>query len=497
MSSSKRYALLLAASLGTFLASLDISIVNVALPSIQQALGTDMAGLQWVVSAYAICLSAFILCAGPLGDRFGHKRTWLSSIVLFSAASLICALATSLTFLLIGRAIQGIAGAVLIPGALPLITHAFSVPKERAHAIGCWSACSALALVLGPLLGGLMIHAFGWPSIFLINLPIGLLALALGSWGISERKQPEQAALDPWGQLLSVCGLGSLGYGLIRAGEHGFSELAVQFACAIGLGLLAVFIWVEHRTARPLLPLGLFKNRHFAAANLASFVLGFSCYSSLFFFSLYLQQVQGWSASQTGLRMMPTFVCMALVSLVCARMQRLLGPSRMLLGSYVLIAIAMASMALFTQNTPYPIIFLLFSLLGIGMGAAIPATGLAVMTSVTTPQAAVASATMNALRQTGMSLGIALLGSLMSLQATRHLHSALLAQGIPDAARLAHAAIQQHSLPAQATWTLDYARALASGFNLAMLSAGCCSLLAALVLAMQKSRNQLAPTHAV
>ncbi len=178
MPSFKRYALLLAASLGTFLASLDISIVNVALPSIQHALGSDMAGLQWVVSTYAICLSALMLCAGPLGDRLGHKLTWLSSNAVFGAGSLMCAAATDLTCLLIGRAIQGIAGAGLIPGALPLITHAFSVPMERAHAIGCWSVCSALALVVGHLLGGLMSHAFGWPSIFLINLPIVLLARA-------------------------------------------------------------------------------------------------------------------------------------------------------------------------------------------------------------------------------------------------------------------------------------------------------------------------------
>ncbi|MEN4946407.1 MFS transporter [Pseudomonas proteolytica] len=483
---SKRYALLLAASLGTFLASLDISIVNVALPSIQQALATDMAGLQWVVSAYAICLSAFMLSAGPLGDRFGQRRTWLSSIALFSAGSLICALSNDLSFLLLGRAVQGIAGAVLIPGALPLIVHAFSDPKERAHAIGCWSACSALALVLGPLLGGLLIHGFGWPSIFLINLPIGALALLLGGWGISERAHPEQAALDPWGQLLSATGLGSLSYGLILAGERGFSALPVQIACACATALLAGFIWVERRNPRPLLPLGLFKNRQFAAANMASFVLGFSCYSSLFFFSLYLQQVQGLSASQTGLRMMPTFVCMAVVSLTCGRLQRMMGPSPMLISSYLLIAIAMGAMALFTPDTPYPVILVLFSLLGIGMGAAIPATGLAVMASVATPQAGTASATMNALRQTGMSLGIALLGSMMSLRAEQYLRGSLIAREIPDAAQVAQRAIQQHWLPAHAEWAAAYVNALASGFNLAMICAGACSLLVALVLGMRR-----------
>jgi DHA2 family methylenomycin A resistance protein-like MFS transporter len=160
----RRHALVAAAYLGTFLATLDISIVNVALPTLQTALKTDIGGLQWVINAYAICLSAFMLSAGPFGDRYGHKKIWLGSVALFTIGSLACALAGSIELLLVGRAIQGIAGALLIPGAMPILIHAFPEPRERSRAIGGWSAFSALALILGPLRGGLLVERAGWQS---------------------------------------------------------------------------------------------------------------------------------------------------------------------------------------------------------------------------------------------------------------------------------------------------------------------------------------------
>lgn len=222
MNPSRRVALVAAIYLGTFIASLDISIVNLALPTLQYALDTDLAGLQWVVDAYALCLSAFMLSSGPLSDRYGRKLTWLLGVGLFSFGSLLCALATSLPLLLFGRAVQGIAGALLIPGALSILTQAFHDPGQRAQVIGGWTSFSALSLILGPLLGGLLVEHAGWQSIFLINLPLGLLALALGLWGIEETAHPEHAAFDPLGQLLSVVWLGALTYALIAAGEGGW-----------------------------------------------------------------------------------------------------------------------------------------------------------------------------------------------------------------------------------------------------------------------------------
>ncbi|WP_186828381.1 MFS transporter [Pseudomonas chlororaphis] len=475
----RRTALVSAAYLGTFLASLDISIVNVALPTLQHALKTDIAGLQWVVNAYAICLSAFMLSAGPLGDRYGHKRCWLFGVTLFTAGSALCALAGDLPLLLLGRAVQGVAGALLIPGAMPILSHAFPDPRQRAHVIGGWSAFSALALILGPLVGGLLLESVGWQSIFLINLPLGLLAIALGAWGIAERKHPEHAALDPAGQLLSVLWLGALTYGLIVAGEQGFDGPAALLSLGVAALALLAFGRVERKVPRPLVPLQLFRHRPFAVANLASFILGFSCYSSLFFFSLFLQQIQGWSAAETGVRMLPQFVVTGCVSVCFGRLSGRWPVQPLMIAGYGLIGLSMTAMTGFDGHTPYWLVGSLFALLGLGMGLAVPATGLVVMGCAPPERAGIASATMNALRQTGMSVGIALLGTLMSAQAVRQLSATAGANGFADAASLAREAVHRHLLPAQSPGFAElYGAAMTSGFHLAMLVAGGISLLA-------------------
>ena len=445
----RRAALVAAAYLGTFLASLDISIVNVALPTLQTALATDMAGLQWVVNAYALCLSACMLSAGPLGDRHGHKRIWLLGVALFTAGSLLCALAASLPLLLAGRAVQGVAGALLIPGAMPILSHAFPDPRARAHVIGGWSAFSALALILGPLLGGMLLEATGWQSIFLINLPLGLLAMLLGAWGIPERRYRGQAALDRAGQALSIVWLGALTYGLIALGD---GKTPAGPPLAVALLVFVAFLAVEARAPRPLLPLQLFRERTFALVNLASLVLGFACYSSLFFFSLYLQQIQGWAAGASGWRMLPQFAAMAIVSLCFGRLNRHVSLPRLMLGGYVLAGLVLLATATLAPRTPYAIVGILFGLLGVAMGLAVPATGLLVMASVGAERAAMASAIMNALRQAGMTMGVAVLGSVMSVRAAALLE------------RAGHVA------------------ALAAGFQLAMLLAGLACLAVALPL---------------
>ncbi|MGX9783227.1 MFS transporter [Janthinobacterium lividum] len=449
----RRAALVAAAYLGTFLASLDISIVNVALPTLQTALATDMAGLQWVVNAYALCLSACMLSAGPLGDRHGHKRIWLLGVALFTVGSLLCALAASLPLLLTGRAVQGVAGALLIPGAMPILSHAFPDPRERAHVIGGWSAFSALALILGPLLGGMLLETTGWQSIFLINLPLGLLAMLLGAWGITERHYREQAALDRTGQILSIVWLGALTYGLIALGEADGPGGAAAWP-SLGVALLAfiAFLAVEARAPRPLLPLRLFRDRTFAVINLASLVLGFACYSSLFFFSLYLQQIQGWPAGASGWRMLPQFAAMGIVSLCFGRLSRHVSLRRLMLAGYVLAGLVLLATATLAPQTPYAIVGSLFGLLGLAMGLAVPATGLLAMAAVEGERAAMASAIMNALRQAGMTMGVAVLGSVMSLRAATLLERA------------------------------GQVAALAAGFQLAMLLAGLACLAVALPL---------------
>lgn len=484
MTPSRRRALVLAVNLGSFITILDISIVNVALPTMQAALRIDMAGLQWVVDAYALFLSAFMLSAGPLGDRYGRKRSWLAGVLLFTVGSALCGLADNLPMLLIGRAVQGVAGALLIPGALSLLTQAFPDPRERAQAIGLWASCNAISLIVGPMLGGVLVAHFSWQSIFLINLPVGALAIGLGRWSIQESSHPEHAAFDPAGQALSVIWLGALTYGLISAGEHGWqAPQAIAALTAAGLGL-AAFLWVEHAAARPILPLGLFRDARFAVTNFASFALGFGGYSSLFFFSLYLQHVRGLSALDAGWQLAPQFVAAGLMSIVFGRLNIRFGLPRLMITGYSLIGVAMLGMMRFDAHTPFGISGSLMVLLGLGMGLAVPSTSMAVMATVPRERSGMASATMNALRQTGMTIGIALLGALMSARAVDSLAAALTRLGQADAHAVARAAVTQHVLPAQPQAVALFADALAGGFHAAMAVAGAMSLLAALLLLM-------------
>jgi EmrB/QacA subfamily drug resistance transporter len=448
----RRRALVAAIYLGTFVALLDVSIVNVALPTIGAALATDLAGLQWVADAYTICLSALMLSAGALGDRYGRKRCWLIGVAVLTLGSAVCAAAPGLGVLLAGRAVQGSGGALLIPGALSILAQAFPEPRQRAQVIGGWASFAALSLILGPILGGVLVEAAGWPSIFLVNLPLGAITLALGAWAIAESAHPDHAALDPAGQVLSVLWLGALTFGLIEAGEAGWTApvpLALLALAALGL---AAFIAVERRVARPMLPLADFARGPFAATNVASFVLGFAGYSSIFLLSLLLQQAQGWSPAATGWAMLPMFVSLAVSSAVAGRVTARRGPRPVMIAGYATMGVALSAMAVLTPESAYATEALLLVVLGFGMGLAIPATSAAAMAAAPRERSGMASATINATRQAGTAIGIALLGAVMNARA-----SALAQQGA--------------------------ATALAGGFRAAILIAGIAALAAALLLA--------------
>ena len=491
---SKRAVAVAAVYLGTFMATLAISIVSVALPAIQSSLGTSLSGLQWVVGTYTLCLSAFMLSAGPLADRYGRKRTWLIGVALFTLGSAICAAAGTLATLIAGCALQGLAGALVIPGALSILTQAFPDPEERAHVIGGWSSFNAISLILGPMLGGLLVDHAGWPSIFLLNLPLGIVALVFGLVGIEESSHPDHAALDPAGQILSIAFLGALTLSLINAGHSGWSAPETIVPMVISALALLAFIAVERRTSRPVLPVDLLRQRAFASANFASFVLGFSGYTSLFLFSLFLQRGQGWTATEAGWRMAPVFAAMLAASSVFGHLTRRFGMNRLMVAGYALIGGSMLAMVSFTSLTPYPLVAPVFALLGVGLGLAVPSTGAAAMGSAPRERTGAASATMNALRQGGMTIGIALLGTIMSARAVSSLKSVLAQSGFGDATSIAAAAVQRHEVPsmlpiAAEAFNAMLADAFTHGFSLAVVCAGILGLAAVGVVALS-SRDQ-------
>ncbi len=492
----QRPALVIAVCLGTFMASLDISIVNVALNTLQSALNTHLAGLQWVVDAYALCLSALILSSGPLGDRYGRKRIWMAGIALFTFGSAVCALSGSLPVLLAGRVIQGVAGAAVIPGALTLLSHEFPEHHARLRVIGLWSSVSAISLALGPLLGGWLVSNAGWPAIFVINLPLGIIALLLGAYGLQESAHPQHAALDPLGQLLSIVSLGSLTYGLITAGQSGWLSFVTGGSLLLAALMFVALIRTERRVARPLLPLSLFRSIHFSGYTLASAVLGFSSYSSIFLVSLFLQQAQGQTPLDTGWKMAPEFIAMAVTSSLFGRISARFSSESLAISGFALIGAGLLLLSQLQVNSDYRIMALWLSILGAGMGVAIPAISGLVMRSADAPRAGMASATMNAVRQAGMTLGIALLGSVMSLHAG-HLLAIRLAYQPP---LTADTIARQVMTAPSSTPTIDglvtlTRHAYAGGFSLAVLCSGLISLLMAAGLVLLCSGRFRAANH--
>ncbi|MTC78618.1 MFS transporter [Providencia sp. wls1916] len=484
----KRIFLIIAVCLGTFMATLDISIVNVALPAIGQELSTNLSMLQWVIDAYALCLSALILSVGPLSDRYGRKRVWLMGIAIFTLGSLICALASNIQWLLFGRAVQGIAAAALIPGALSIITQAFSNDIERIKVIGIWSAVSALSLIIGPILGGFLVDTFDWTTIFIINIPIGLLTLVLGVLGITESADPDKAALDPVGQLLSIVALGGITYGLIEAGDLGWNNPSTLGSLALGTVALLGFVAVEMKVPRPLLPLYLFKkNSDFFQYNMASFALGFATYSNVFFIALFLQKGQGWGAFEAGLRMAPEFIAMALFSFRFGRLSGRYSVRNIMIIGFLLIALSSILLTRVNADTDYFLIAVTLFILGAGMGMATPAIGALVMSSVEKAYSGIASAVMNALRQTGMTLGIALLGTLMThravdlLLSNQQINTQLSTEQIIEL-------VNQHGNISSTMIEQATRSAFVSGFNLAMFG-GALAILLSLALMFKRQQK--------
>ncbi len=432
--------LVLSVFLGTFMSLLDVSVVNVALPAMQDSLGAGFSTVQWVVDSYTLCLSALILSGGSLGDRFGRKRLFLTGLTIFTVGSLLCAVAPTTTLLILGRLVQGVGAAAVAPGALSLLVQGFPERGQQAKMIGLWGACVALAVVVGPLVGGVLTDLFGWPAIFLINLPLGVIAIVAGRRGIVESADPEHAGADPAGQVLGIVWLAALTYAVLEAGHRGWDSpliLALLGVAAVGLVL---FVAVERRQPKPMLPAGLFAQPRFAVVTFASFVLGFGAYGTFYLLSLFLQQVQGSSAASTGVQFLPYSLGIAAGSVVGGRLGARLDGDRIMLTGYTMIGLGLLSLLTVGPTTGYGLIAVLFALLGIGMGLAITSTNSAGVTAVGRERSGTAAATVNAARQTGTALGIAALGAIVNAHLgasdpdgtafTAGLHVALLVAGV-------------------------------------------------------------------
>ena len=447
-----------------FMAMLDNTVVNVALPSIQRHLGSGVSGLQWIVDAYTLVFASLMLSGGTLGDIFGRKRFFMIGLLVFTAGSLVCGLAPSLTVLIAGRAVQGLGAAALLPGTLSILTNTFHDPRERAQAIGIWAGVSGMALALGPIVGGTLVDRFGWQSVFFLNVPIGIVALIVALRVVRESRSPEGRRLDLPGQALAIVALGSLTFALIEANSYGWTSATILGLFVTAAVALAAF-WVELRSQSPMLQLKFFRNPTFAAAAACAGIISFGMFGMFFFMSLFFQSVQGYTPFQAGLRTLPASGVIVIVAPLAGRIAGRIGSKVPMAVGLAMNALALTLMTSIDATTSYSHIWPPLLLAGVGMSLVMTPMTAAVMGAVPRERAGMASATSNASREIGGVFGIALLGAIVTHIFSRDLSRAIAALHLPAAVRDAIVTQASHGAEQAA------ATALPAGVNGAALHA--------------------------
>jgi EmrB/QacA subfamily drug resistance transporter len=417
---------LLAAIMGSFVALLDSTVVNVALPSIEQDLGGGLAGQQWVVNAYLLVLGSLILVGGRLGDVFGERKVFSVGVAGFGVVSLLCALAPTIEVLVAARALQGAFGALLTPSALAVIVATFT-PSERGMAIGTWTAWTGIAAVAGPLGGGLIVDQASWRWIFAINVPFVIATLALVMIAVGARDLGERRPSVDWlGGVLCALGLAGPVYALIRQPELGWGAPGVFVPLIAGLVLFGLFLLHEARTREPMLPLSLFRRRNFAVGNAETFTMYAGLAVLFFFLILFLQQVAGWSALTAGLATLPTTVVMFLFSRYTGRLADRYGP-RLFMGGGPLIAAAGLLLLQRVGADPDYVTDLLPGLLvwAVGLSLTVAPLTATVLADADERNAGIASGVNNAVARVAGLLGVAAIGAVVASQFTSTLGSRL------------------------------------------------------------------------
>ena len=404
---------LFAMSLGYGVVQLDITIVNTALDRIGTSLGGGVSELQWVVNAYTIAFAAFILTAGALGDRIGAKRVFIAGFAIFTTASLACALAPNSVALVVARAVQGLGAAVLVPNSLALLNHAYQDQRARGRAVGIWAAGASVALTAGPLAGGALIALVGWRSIFLVNLPIGLAGLWLTWRYATETTRNRNREVDLPGQILAIAALGCLAGTIIEGGAVGVRNAWVIAGFASSVLLAAAFIAQESRSSHPMLPLQLFAHRLFALTSFFGLLVNIAFYGLIFVLSLYFQRINGLSPLQTGLAFVPMMGVVLPANLVAARISERIGEPAAIASGAVLAALGCGMLLGIEPGTAYVKMLAQLLAIGGGLGLLVPPLTATLLGSVEKSRSGIAAGVLNATRQTGSVLGVALFGALI------------------------------------------------------------------------------------
>ena len=403
---------LLTLAIGFVMAMIDVTAVNVALPDIALSLAVPLTGLVWVVDGYTLTFAALLLAGGALADRYGPKTVYQAGLAVFIAGSVLCGAAPGGPALIAARLLQGVGAAMFMPSSLSLLTHTYHDDKVRARMLGLWSAMVGAASSAGPLVGGLLIHQFGWRSVFWINVPIGLAGIALAQALIAA--PPRHArALSLLSHALGVLALSALSFVLIEGPALGWTSAPVGAAALLFVAAAATLVWREKAGAHPLLPRALFETRAFAAANGTGFLINFAAFGQLFLLSLFLQQARGSGALQAGLQLLPLMAAYTTGNLVSGRISARLGTRRPMLAGLAVGTVMALLLTAFRESTPYLALVALVVVMNVAVGIAIPAMTTTVMQVAGRAHANSAGAALNANRQIGALVGVALMGTIL------------------------------------------------------------------------------------
>ena len=413
---ARKWWTLAAVAFGLFMIMLDNTVVNVALPSMARDLGIGLSELEWIVTGYALTFASLMLTGGKLADLLGRRLIFVTGLVIFTASSLACGLADSGEVLIGARVVQGAGAALMNPATLSIIAATFP-PRQRGTAIGIWAGVSALALAIGPFVGGLLTEHLDWSWIFFVNVPIGILAIVASFVLIPESKdESAEQRLDLPGLLTSGIGLFAFTYGLIEANTYGWTSARIIGAFVVAAAMLTAFVLLEMRQRLPMLDLSLFKNRTYTGANIAVLLVALAMFGVFFFVSLYMQGILGFSAVQTGAAFLPMTVLIILVAPIAGRTSDRIGSRWLMTAGMLLVASQLLYFSRLDEHSTFWNLLPGLLVGGAGMALVMTPSAAAAVRALPVDKSGVGSAVLNASRQVGGSMGIALMGAIMAHQ---------------------------------------------------------------------------------
>jgi EmrB/QacA subfamily drug resistance transporter len=449
---NRRWWALGAMCFALFMIMLDNTVVNVALPSIQRSLNASTSSLEWTVNAYTLSFAVLLVTGGRLGDLFGRRKVFLAGVVIFASASAAIGFSPSDTWLVAWRAVQGVGSALMMPATLSIITNAFP-PEERGKAIGTWAGVSAMALAIGPVVGGFLVESVSWQSIFFLNVPVAVGAVVISLFAVRESRDETVArSVDIPGVATLTIGLAALVLALVEGNEWGWGsprELAMFAVAAVGL---TAFALVERRRSSPMVDFNFFRSRTFLGANIVAFIVSFAMLAMFFFLALYMQNIRGYSPLEAGVRFLPSTVMIIIIAPLAGRLADRVGSRPLITFGLLCVSGALFWQSHLTVSSGYGALLPGFMLMGVGMGFVMSPMSLAAMNAVDRAKAGVASGILSMNRMVGGTFGVAILGALVATLGRSKIDQLLPQVPAADRARLAGSLGSggvQHGVPAQ------------------------------------------------